>query len=178
MVHIWLMTSINRKVITENILKLIDSNGIEDNDFANLIEKSTRTLSRIRKGQSLFDIDAINVASSFFDKSLIELNKQYMVIEADSRNKLRRIHKNNVAYSSLLEKRPSITYAITYHLLNNKEFCSTGMIVAKIKKLFESLGWNYSSSYISNAMARNNKDIQISGTEIVGGNKVNVYKSK
>ncbi|GAA4178558.1 hypothetical protein [Sphingobacterium ginsenosidimutans] len=172
------MTSINRKVITENILKLIDSNGIEDNDFANLIEKSTRTLSRIRKGQSLFDIDAINVASPFFDKSLIELNKQYMVIEVDSRNKLKQIHKNNVAYSSLLEKRPSITYAITYHLLNNKEFCSTGMIVDKIKRLFESLGWNYSSSYISSSMRRNSKYITVAGTAIVDGNEVNIYKSK
>ncbi|MFU1859870.1 hypothetical protein ACK8HY_22935 [Sphingobacterium sp. NGMCC 1.201703] len=172
------MNTINRKVITENILKLIDSNGIEDIDFANLIEKSTRTLSRIRKGQSLFDIDAINVASSFFDKSLIELNKQHMVIEADSRNKLKHIHKNNAAYSSLLEKRPSITYAITYHLLNNKEFCSTGMIVDKIKKLFESLGWNYSSSYISSSMRRNSKYIAVAGTAIVDGNEVNVYKSK
>ncbi|WP_286857510.1 MULTISPECIES: hypothetical protein [Sphingobacterium] len=172
------MTSINRKVITENILKLIDSNGIEDNDFAHLIEKSTRTLSRIRKGQSLFNIDAINVASSFFDKSLIELNKQNIVIEADSRSTLKRIHKNNVAYSSLLEKRPSITYAITYHLLNNKEFCSTGMIVDKIKKLFESLGWNYSSSYISSSMRRNSKYIAVAGTMMVDGNEVNVYKSK
>ncbi|MGJ1271010.1 hypothetical protein [Sphingobacterium siyangense] len=172
------MTSINRKVITKNILKLIDSNGIEDSDFANLIEKSTRTLSRIRKGQSLFNIDAINIASSFFDKSLIKLNEPDIVIEIDSRNNLKQIHKNNVAYFSLLEKRPSITYAITYHLLNNKEFCSTGMIVDKIKKFFESLGWNYSSSYISSSMTRNSKYIVVAGTEIVDGNEVNVYKSK
>ncbi|GAA0884566.1 hypothetical protein GCM10009120_31640 [Sphingobacterium siyangense subsp. cladoniae] len=172
------MTSINRKVITENILKLIDSNGIEDSDFANLIEKSTRTLSRIRKGQSLFNIDAINIASSFFDKSLIELNEPDIVIEIGSRNKLKQIHKNNVAYFSLLEKRPSITYAISYHLLNNKEFCSTGMIVDKIKKFFESLGWTYSSSYISSSMTRNNKYIAVAGTEMVDGNEVNVYKSK
>lgn len=172
------MTSINRKIITENILKLIDGNGIEDSDFANLIEKSTRTLSRIRKGQSLFNIDAINIASSFFDKSLIKLNEPDIVIEIDSRNNLKQIHKNNVAYFSLLEKRPSITYAITYHLLNNKEFCSTGMIVDKIKKFFESLGWNYSSSYISSSMTRNSKYIAVAGTEIVDGNEVNVYKSK
>lgn len=172
------MTSINREVITENILKLIDSNGIEDNDFAHLIEKSTRTLSRIRKGQSLFNIDAINVASSFFDKSLIELNEQEIVIENDSRNKLKHIHKNNVAYSILLEKRPSITYAIIYYLLNNKEFCSKGMIVDKIKKFFESLGWNYSSSYISSSMSRNSKYIVVAGTVIIDGNEVNVYKSK
>ncbi len=172
------MTSINREVITENILKLIDSNGIEDNDFAHLIEKSTRTLSRIRKGQSLFNIDAINVASSFFDKSLIELNEQEIVIENDSRNKLKHIHKNNVAYSNMLEKRPSITYAITFHLLSNKEFCSKGMIVDKIKKFFESLGWNYSSSYISSSMTRNSKYIVVAGTVIVDGNEVNVYKSR
>jgi len=172
------MTSINRKVITENILKLIDSNGIEDNDFANLIEKSTRTLSRIRKGQSLFNIDAINIASSFFDKSLIELNEPDIVIEIDLRNKLKQIHKNDVAYYNLLEKRPSITYAITYYLLGNEQFRSTGMIVDKIKKYFESLGWNYSSSYISSSMARNSKRISVAGTEIVDGNEVNIYKSK
>ncbi|MFC3356119.1 hypothetical protein [Sphingobacterium zeae] len=172
------MTGINRKVITENILKLIDNNGIEDSDFAHLIEKSTRTLSRIRKGQSFFNIDAINKASTFFNKSLIELNEPDIVIEIGSRNNLKQIHKNNVAYFSLLEKRPSITYAITYYLLNNKEFCSKGMIVDKIKKFFESLGWNYSSSYISSSMARNSKRISVAGTEIVDGNEVNIYKSK
>ena len=172
------MSSINRKIITQNILKLIDCNGVDDKDFANLIEKSTRTLVRIRKGESLFDIDAINIASSFFKKSLMELNSQDIQIEEDSRNTLKLVHKDNIAYYSLLEKRPSITYAITYYLLKNDEFCSKGMIVDKIKKLFESFGWNYSSSYISSSMVRNNKYIVVSGTKIVDGNEVNIYIPK
>ncbi|MEN5380632.1 hypothetical protein [Sphingobacterium kitahiroshimense] len=172
------MTSIDKKIITKNILKLIDSNGIDDKDFANLIEKSTRTLARIRKEKALFNIDAINIASSFFNKTLIELNSPKIQIEKDSRNILKQTHKDNVAYYSLIEKRPSITYAITFYLLKNEEFCSKGMIVDKIKKLFESFGWNYSSSYISNSMMRNSTQIYISGTKIVDGNVVNIYKAK
>lgn len=43
------MSDINRKIITKNILELIDGNGINDNEFANLIEKLAKTLVRIRK---------------------------------------------------------------------------------------------------------------------------------
>lgn len=172
------MTSIDKKIISENILRLIDSNGIDDKDFANLIEKSTRTLARIRKENALFNIDAINIASSFFNKTLIELNNPEIKIEGNSRNILKQIHKDKVAYYSLLEKRPSITYAITYYLLKNDQFCSEGMIVDKIKFFFESFGWNYSSSYISSAMVRNNEYVSVAGTEIVDGNKVNIYKAK
>lgn len=172
------MDSIDRKIITENILTLIDSNGIDDSDFAYLIEKSTRTLARIRNEKALFNIEAINLASSFFNKTLIELNSPKIHIEEDSRNILKQIHKDNVAFYSLLEKRPSITYAITYYLLKNEQFCSTGMIVDKIKKFFDSFGWNYSSSYISSAMMRNSEYISVADTEIVDGNKVNIYKAK
>ncbi|WP_164113043.1 MULTISPECIES: hypothetical protein [Sphingobacterium] len=172
------MSSINREVITKNILKLIDANGIDDKDFANLIEKSTRTLARIRNDEALFNVEAINIASLFFKKSLTELNIPDIQIEDNSRNTLKDIHKDNVSYYSLLEKRPSITYAIIHYLLTNEEFCSKGMIVDKIKKLFESFGWKYSSSYISSSMVRNNKYIAFSGTEIVNGNEVNIYKAK
>ncbi|KKX46663.1 hypothetical protein L950_0230660 [Sphingobacterium sp. IITKGP-BTPF85] len=170
--------NIDRKIITKNILKLIDSNGINDTDFANLIDKSTRTLARIRKEKALFNIEDINIASSFFNKTLIEFNSPEIAIEGNSRNILKQIHKDNVAYYSLLEKRPSITYAITFYLLKNEQFCSAGMIVEKIKNFFESFGWYYSSSYISSAMVRNSEYVSVSGTEIIDGNKVNVYKAK
>ncbi|WP_156169849.1 hypothetical protein [Sphingobacterium sp. IITKGP-BTPF85] len=172
------MMNIDRKIITKNILKLIDSNGINDTDFANLIDKSTRTLARIRKEKALFNIEDINIASSFFNKTLIEFNSPEIAIEGNSRNILKQIHKDNVAYYSLLEKRPSITYAITFYLLKNEQFCSAGMIVEKIKNFFESFGWYYSSSYISSAMVRNSEYVSVSGTEIIDGNKVNVYKAK
>ena len=173
-----IMTSIDRKIITQNILKLIDSNGIVDTDFANLIEKSNRTLARIRKEEALFNIEDINIASSFFNRTLIELNSPKIKIEEDSRNILKQIHKDNVAYYTIFEKRPSITYAITFYLLNNEQFCSSGMIVDEIKKFFESFGWNYSSSYISSSMVRNSKYVSVAGTEIVDGNRVNIYKAK
>ena len=133
---------------------------------------------RKRVRNAFFNIESTNIASSFFNKTLIELNSPEIHIEKDSRNILKQIHKDNVAYFSLLEKRPSITYAITYYLLKNDQFCSEGMIVDKIKFFFESFGWNYSSSYISSAMVRNNEYVSVAGTEIVDGNKVNIYKAK
>ncbi len=172
------MPSIDGKLITQSILKLIDDNGIEDKDFANLIEKSTRTLARIRKGEALFNINAINVSILFFNKTLQELNSTNICSEANSRNVLKALHKDNPAFSSLLEKRPSITYAITYCLLNNEEFRSAGMTVDSIKRFLRSFGWSYSSSYISNAMVRNKEHIAVAGTKVADGNEVNIYKIK
>ena len=172
------MSNIDRKFITRNILSLIDYSGVADIDFANLIEKSSRTIIRIRKGEALFSIEDINVATEFFNKSLFELNTRNVEFEENFRNNLKEIHKSNTSFSNVLEKRPSITYAITYYLLKNKEFRTSGLSVDKINKFFNSFGWDYSSSYISGAMSRNKKLIGIVGTEIVDGNEVNIYKAK
>ncbi|SFS88688.1 hypothetical protein [Sphingobacterium wenxiniae] len=172
------MTSIDRKFITENILKLLDYSGVADSDFANLIEKSSRTMVRIRKGEALFTIESINIATQFFDKTLDELNTIKVEFEENYRNKLKDIHKSNTSFYAVLEKRPTITYAIKYYLLEYHEFQTSGMIVDKINDFFNSLGWEYSSSYISSSMSRHKKQIYVAGTKIVDGNKVNVYKKK
>lgn len=172
------MTSIDRKFITENILNLLDYSGVADSDFANLIEKSSRTMVRIRKGEALFTIESINIAAQFFDKTLDELNTIKIEFEQNFRNKLKEIHKSNTSYYAILEKRPAITYAINYYLLEHYEFQTSGMIVDNIKDFFISFGWEYSSSYISSSMNRSKKQIFVAGTEIKDGNEVNIYKKK
>lgn len=172
------MISIDRKFITENILNLLDYCGVADSDFANLIEKSSRTMVRIRKGEAIFTIESINIATQFFDKTLDQLNTIKIEFEENYRNKLKDIHKSNTSFYSILDKRPAITYAITYHLLANKEFELSGLHVEAIQEFFKSYGWDFSSSYISSSMIRRSDDVFIAGTKIVDGNTVNIYKKK
>lgn len=177
-IQLWVMSNIDRKFITQNILNLIDFSGVADIDFANLIEKSARTIVRIRKGEALFTIEDINIAIEFFNKPLTELNTKNIQFEDNFRNNLKATHKSHTSFYTVLDKRPAITYAITYYLLKNEEFCTSGLTVDKINQFFNSFGWDYSSSYVSSAMNRNKKLIDIVGTKIIDGNEVNIYKAK
>lgn len=172
------MKEIDRKFITENILKLLDYSGVADNDFANLIEKSSKTILRIRKGTALFNVESINIAIDFFDKTLDDLNSNNIEFEEGYRNILKQKHKSNTNFYAILDERPTITYAIKYYLLENEEFKLNGLHVGAIRGFFNSFGWDYSSAYISSSMNRNKKQIYIAGTKIVDGNKVNVYQAK
>ncbi|SJN49834.1 hypothetical protein [Sphingobacterium sp. JB170] len=171
------MKNLNRLTVTQNILKLIDQSGITDVEFANLLEKSVRTIKRIREQQSLFTVDDINKSASFFQIDIRKMNNSKIKFEDNFRHNLLAKHKHHTAYSPLLEKKPSISYAIRYYLLKEQKF-KIGLTVHEIKEYFSVLKWDYSSSYISTAMVRNNDLIEISQTKIVNGKKINVYRKK
>lgn len=171
------MKNLNRLLVTQNILKLIDYSGITDIDFANLLEKSVRTIKRIREQHSLFTIDDINKSASFFQIDILTMNNIKIEFEENFRHKLLAKHKKHTAYSSILEKKPSISYAIKYYLLKEQKI-KVGLTVHQIKEYFSALKWDYSSSYISTAMVRNKDLIEISYTKIVNGKKINVYRQK
>lgn len=149
---------------------------MSDLDFANILEKSDRTLKRMRNGEAEFNIDDVNLSVSFFGSQIADLNKGNFLAKSHFRHHLIDKHKNNTEYSVILKKRPTITFAIQYYLMIDPAFAQNGYSVNEIKTFFEKLSWKYSSAYISSAMARSNPMIQISGTKIVRGKKINIYK--
>lgn len=155
------MGNLNKELIRKNIFILLQYSGVTDISFANLLGISDRQIKRIRNEKAEFSIDDINKACDFFRKSISTINNKEIKLDRLFRDKLIAQHNGNVEYSKILEDRPSITYAINFELLQNKEFLYEGLTVGEIKDIFVARGWNYTSSYISLAMKRNEDKIRI-----------------
>jgi len=154
------MVNLNKKLIKQNIFQLLDDSGLTDLSFANLLDLSEKQIRLIKKNKAEFSIDDINKSCDFFQKSINSINTKELEVDPTLRDKLISAHKNNTEYCALLDIQPSITYAINYELLTNKEFRTKGLGISKIKKLFEKRGWGFESGYISTAMTRNSKTIK------------------
>lgn len=149
------MANLNKELIRDNIFKLLDYSGLTDLVFANLLNISEKQIRLIKSGLAEFSIDDINKACDFFRKPFASINHKEIEVDRMFRDKLISQHKNNAEYSTILEKRPSITYAINFELIYNEKFRTKGLGIGKIRELFETRGWKFSSGYISTAMVRN-----------------------
>lgn len=155
------MAILNKDLIKKNIFILLDYSGLTDISFANLLGVSDRQIKRIKKGKAEFSIDDINKACDFFHQSLKEINNKEVMPPISFRDKLINIHKADTEYNTLLEKRPSITYAINFELLNNNMFKEGNLTVKEIGQIFRNKKWIFTSSYISLALTRNKDKIKI-----------------
>ncbi|WP_457941585.1 hypothetical protein M1D52_20400 [Olivibacter sp. SA151] len=154
------MANLNKELIRKNIFKLLDYSGLTDLAFANVLDLSEKQVRLIKNESAEFSIDDINKACDFFRKSISSINNKEIEVDRKFRDKLITQHKNNPEYSIILEKRPSITYAINFELFHNEKFATEGIGIGSIKALFEDRGWKFSSGYISTAMDRNSDRIK------------------
>ena len=172
------MKNLNTDYIRTNIFKLIDSVGISDISFAYILGISDKQLKRIKKQEADFTLENINKACDFFALSVSKLNSKHLKIDHRLREQLAVKHRNNTEYNIHINIKPSLPHAIKTVLLNDKTFREEGLTVSQIGRVFEKIGWVYSSSYISGSMSRNSDIIEIIGTKIVKGKKVNIYRAR
>jgi len=172
------MANLNLKIITRNILKLLDYSGLTDIMFANILGISEKQLRLINSNQAEFSIDNINKSCDFFAVSINKINNEDIDVDSLFRKKLALKHKNNIEYYTLLETRPSIRHAIRFALLGNSNFKINGLITKEIRDLFLEQEWDFNSGYISTGMARNKDLVEIAGKKIIKGKEVNIYKAK
>lgn len=154
------MANLNKELIRQNIFQLLGDSGLTDLAFANLLNLSEKQIRLIKKKKAEFSIDDINKACDFFRKTINNLNSKKIEVDFNLRDKLILVHKKTLEYRVLLEDSPSITYAINYELIHDEEFRTKGLGVSQIKEVFKKRGWNFESSYISTAMARNADQIK------------------
>lgn len=119
---------------------------------------------------------SLNLAADFFDTSISKLNSQDIEYEYLYRLKLLKKHRSRLEYFTILNKRPSISYAIKYYLIYNSKFKNDGLIISEIKELLTEIKWHYTSAYLSNAMSRNEDLIEIVGTRLIQGKQINIYR--
>jgi len=154
------MANLNKECIRKNIFKLVENTGLTEIAFANLLDLSEKQIRLIKNGSANFSIDDINKICDFFKIPFSSIIKKEVKLDRMLRDKLISKHKNNPEYRGILEKRPSITYAIEYELLFNHTFKTKGLGIAEIKKALEDRGWEFPSGYISTAMARSGDKIK------------------
>lgn len=155
------MAIFDKDLIKENLFILLDFSGLSDITFANLLDISSKQVKRLRKGEAEFSIDNINKACDFFSQSRQEINAREISPKISFRDNLIFIHKDNTEYSTILAKRPSITFAINFELFEHPLFLEGKLTVNEIGKIFKDKGWTFASSYISLAMKRNLDKIKI-----------------
>lgn len=155
------MASLNKERIRKNIFRLLDCSGLTDIAFANLLFISEKQLRLIKGGKAEFKIDSINKACDFFKITFNSINNKEIDLDRTLRGKLTLQHKNNPEFSKILNDNPSITYAIDFELLENKDFISGWLEIKDIRKLFKQRGWIYSSSYTSLGINRAKDKIDI-----------------
>lgn len=172
------MENLNLEIITSNILKLLDSSGVADLRFAEILGISEKQFRLIKNEEANFNINNINKACDFFIVNIYKINKSEFKPEHGLREKLANKHKKNVEYYLVLEGRPTIRHAIKFTLLQSPGFISEGLITSDIRSAFLSKGWDFTSRYISTGMQRNLDLVKVVGEKIVKGKKANVYGPK
>lgn len=154
------MNSIDPKIASSNILKLLHNSGISDEEFANLIEISIRWFKYIKSGQYFFKDSEIKTACEFFGQKIKYIGDRSFEVGNDLRDYLIKIHRNNDRYSAIVNSDPTIPYAIEFKLLNDPDFQKGKLEVKEINKIFNKYGWDFKSSSLSNALKKMNKYIK------------------
>ncbi|RQO77786.1 hypothetical protein DBR40_07365 [Pedobacter sp. KBW01] len=170
------MANLNKENIKHNIFKLLHFSGLTDLNFADLLDISPRQLKYIKNGNAEFSIDSINKACDFFKRSLLAINSNDIELDITFRSKLINIHKNNPEYFKFLSETPSITYAINFELLYNEEFIKDGLEIKDIRRIFKAKGWDFTSSYTSLGINRNQDKILIKAHP--AKLRTNIYKKR
>ena len=134
------MDNVNKTLIRKNLFTLLDYSGLTDINFANPLGVFDKQVKRIKKGDAGFSIDNINKACDFFHKSLASINNKEISLDFNYRDKLIEVHKRNPEYSTFLQNRPTINYAITFELLHNPIFDRGKLEVKVIKQIFKDKG--------------------------------------
>lgn len=154
------MNNIDPKIASDNILKLLHNSGISDEEFANLIEISIRWFKYIKSGQYFFKDSEIKIACELFGQKVKHIGDRLFEADNDLRDYLIKIHRNNDRYSAIVNKDPTIPYAIEFKLLNDPDFQKRKLEVKEINKIFNKYGWDFKSSSLSNALKKMSKYIK------------------
>ncbi|MDP9079033.1 MAG: helix-turn-helix domain-containing protein [Bacteroidota bacterium] len=140
--------------------KLRTATDLSQHDLSTLIQISKRSIAKIELGNENLSVSKVNILLDFFNLSADDLSDGNLSIDHDLRDTLAAHHKTaHPEYTKSLTKKPGIVYAIDYKLLPSK-FLTEPKQIHDIKEYFASLGWDFKSSSLTNALQRKPKQIR------------------
>lgn len=154
------MKDASRKIIGRNVKKLREALNLSQLDFSSLIRLSRATLINIEAGKKAYSIDLIDEVAAFAHISAEDLLKENMDIPADKRESLITAYKGNPLISPILDRTPTIPYAIKYKLLVS-DFLLVPREINEIRHFFLDYGWDFKGTSLQNALKRMSDEIVI-----------------
>lgn len=142
----------SRKIIGENVKSIRKLLNLSQLEFSIITGLSKPSIINIESGNTGYNLDLLEKIISFSTYPLSELSKRGFIPAINLREDLIEKYKKNPIYN-ILNKQPSIVYAIKYKLLTS-EFLNQFRETNEIKKYFEKLGWQFHGPSITNALTR------------------------
>lgn len=148
------MPKLDKKIIGNNFRELREGVGLSQHDLSTLLEISKRTLANLELGHTKMHIGLLQRLMSFYDiEDLNLICNENFGVSVNLREKLQVKYGKEKEYSTLLNKQPTLVYAIKYKLLLS-DFLNEPKQVNDVRKYFKSLGWTYLGTSISSALKR------------------------
>jgi len=142
-----------KQIIGINIRTLREGLGLSQLEFSNIVGISRASLINIESGKTGYNINLLDNILTFSNYKLQDLSTQIFHVPNDLRDKLANLYKKNPSIYTLLNRKPSIVYAINYKLLPSS-FLDSPKEINEIKSFFENLKWSFNGPSIQNALKR------------------------
>jgi transcriptional regulator with XRE-family HTH domain len=147
------MPEMNRKIVGENLRNLRDAIGLTQTDLGDLLSISKRSMANLEAGVEFDTFELINKLLDFYGLTFNDVGYELFLIPTNFREYILSKHLNNGEYSVLLNKIPSIPYAIKYNLLKG-DFLNDPKQTYQIKEYFENIGWKWTGPALATALKR------------------------
>lgn len=147
------MTKFDKRIIGINIKCLREALGLSQVDFSHLVGVSPGTITNIEYGRASNNLSTIERILVFFNLEVDALLNQEISIPLNFRETILSYHKTNKELLNLLDRQPTIVYAIKYKLLKS-DFLDIPREISEVKTYFEQFGWSFLGTSISNSLKR------------------------
>lgn len=164
-----------RKIIGRNVKALREALDLSQLKFAELTDLSRATIINIESGKTGYNLNLIDKILAFTSYKIEDLSKENFAIHKDIRDELADKYKDAPSIYVILNKKPTIKYAIKYKLLTSRLLDSPKEI-NEITRFFEKLGWDYLGTSIQNELKAMPNLIKIEPHPTKGG--THVYSRK
>ena len=168
------MSHNSRKIIGKNIKNLRLALGLSQLNFGTLVELSKATIVNIEGAKNGYNLNLIDKISDFTGYTLSQLSNEDFEHDSLIREILIERYRNQ-SYYKILEATPEIVFAVKYKLYGS-DFFKSPKQVKEIKEFFETFGWTYKGTSISNVLKRRKKEITI--TRHPTKSNANLYQQK
>lgn len=145
------MNNTARKTIGRNVRTLRKALDLSQIRFAELTGISRATLINIESGRTGYNLNLIDQILDFADYKIEDLSRENFIVDDNLRENLANKYKNNSDIYVILNRRPSIKYAIEYKLLKSN-FIIRPKEINEITDFFEKYGWHYLGTSIQNEL--------------------------
>ncbi len=164
-----------RKIIGRNVKALREALDLSQLKFAEMTDLSRATIINVESGKTGYNLNLIDKILAFTDYKIEDLSKENFIVRKDIRDELADKYRDFVEIHVILNKKPTIKYAVKHKLLPSK-FLSSPKEINEITRFFKKFGWNFLGTSIQNELKAMPNIIDIQPHPTKGG--TNLYTQK